>query len=135
MDAPRRLTDGEADHKLRDLFAQVGALQAPEDLESRVLRRVAQTTAPYAADEPLISNEAWFTLGALLLGLILYGLLTPFAEGPSGSTYQQLLPDLTLPDLGKLLRSPWMLMGLACTAAFLSLEAYLFRPKAMRVAR
>jgi len=136
MDAPRRLTDTEADRKLRDLFAQAGPLHAPDDIEARVLRQLAaQPAARVIEDKPLIASWIWIAIGTFLLGLIVYSLLAPLSVDPAGSTYQRYLHDLTLPHLGNVLRSPWTIMGLACAAAFLSLEAYLFRPQAVRSGR
>jgi len=136
MDAPHRLTGPEADRKLRDLFAQAGPLHAPDDLEDRVLRQLAaRPIVRTVEDKPLIATWIWIVLGALLSVLFLYSLMVPFAAEPTGSSYQRYLPDLTLPDLGSVLRSPWTLLALACAAAFVSLEAFLFRPQAVRSGR
>jgi len=80
----------------------------------------------------LIAGRVWTVLGALFIALFLYSLLTPATVGSTGSLYQRYLPDFTLPDLSSVLRSTWTLMGLACAATFLGLEAFLFRPQAVR---
>jgi hypothetical protein len=136
MDAPSRLTDLEADRKLRDLFAQAGPLLAPDDLEARVLHRLAAAPVSRLADDrPLIAGWIWTSLGLLLMVLVLFSLLSPDAARETGSEYQRYLPELAIPDLGRLVRSPWTLMALACAAAFLCLEAILFRPQAVRSER
>lgn len=136
MDAPRRLTDSEADRKLRDLFAQAGSLHAPDDLELRVLFHLKAEAAALSTEErPLIANWVWLTLGSLLMVLMLFSLWTPVSAGTSESLFQRYLPERTIPDLSMVLRSTWTLMALICAAAFLSLEAFLFRPQAVRSGR
>jgi hypothetical protein len=136
MDAPRRLTDPEADRKLRDLFAQAGPLQAPEDMEARVLRQLAaQPVSRIVEDAPLIGRNAWLTVGALFVGLLISTFLAPAARSTGSDMVQRYLQNLRLPDPGALLTSPWALMALACAAIFLGMEAFLFRPQAVRTRR
>ena len=136
MDAPRRLTDSEADRKLRDLFAQAGPLYAPDDLEIRVLRHLeAEPAALSTAERPLIANWVWLAIGSLLMVLMLFSLWLPVSAGTSESLFERYLPERTIPDLSMVLGSPWTLMALICAAAFLGLEAFLFRPQAVRSGR
>lgn len=122
--------------QLRYLFVQAGPLQVPDDLEARVPRQLgAQPAARVVEDKPLMATCIWMVMGAFLLGLILYSLLTPVAVYIKGSAYQRSLPSFALPRPGNVLRSPRTLMGEACAAAFLSLEAYLFLPSAVRSGR
>ena len=122
--------------QLRYLFVQAGPLQVPDDLEARVPRQLgAQPAARVVEDKPLMATCIWMVMGALLLGLILYSLLTPVAVDIKGSAYQRSLPSFALPRPGNVLRSPRTLMGKACTAAFPSLEAYLLLPSAVRSGR
>lgn len=102
---------------LKDLFHEVGAAPAPDDLESAVLKRIAQAQPTAIAPErPLIPKWVWGALAA--------GCAALFAvPQPASSQWEMpVMPSLSMsPTMG------WVLAGMACGVLLFALDPLISR--------
>lgn len=102
---------------LKDLFQDVGAAHAPDDLENAVLKRLARTRPTAARPErPLIPKWAWAALAA--------GCAALFAV-PQPAAYRWEMP--TMPSLSMSPTMGWILATMACGVILFALDPLISR--------
>ncbi len=130
MDAPAKLNDQEADRALRELFRQSGTLHAPDDLDARIMSRIAVTHVVNPATQgPLITTRGW--IAACVLGALVFAL----ALSSDGTMTDHRVADLfaRLPrfDIAPLLASPWFFGSVLSAALLVVLNSWLAQRRAV----
>jgi hypothetical protein len=127
MDAPHGMNEHQADQALRDLFREVGGVNAPEGLDARILQRIAVLPAPRPlVDKPLLPKWAWGVGVVLLIALVFT------RGGGQPSAWRMVLPAV---DISTWFSSPWLTLGLGSLTALLALEASLVKRRSTHIIR
>jgi hypothetical protein len=119
MDAPRGLTGPDADKALRDLFRELGPIAAPDELDARILQRIAVT--PHVAaipEKPLLPRWVWGVAAVAALA----AMFIPTRGATGSSDWTNWLPTVSLASA---LNSPWLLMTLGVGVILFGLDTWL----------
>jgi hypothetical protein len=134
MDPDNRLSEAEADRRLRALFQQVGALHAPADLEERVLRALGPAPATARVDiAPLLPRWCWPAMGVLFTVLCLATLLGAPGIAEATGTLAAWSLDVDMTSLRRMFAHTSMQMGVLAMLCFAALELYLGQRRGVRV--
>lgn len=126
MDADRRLKEDEADKALRRLFAASGHVKAPNELEARILQRIALAPKPITPEPELLPKWVWIAAAIAFCGLAAFLFATsPAATGPS--YMDKLFQNIPEFSLQQAFTSPWLLMTLLTIGGLMALDVFLVR--------